>query len=186
MIAVEIADMFLHSCLPIHSPERNRIISKVFELCYRVWRIADERRKEREEEEQSLYQYKTKAVDIGNETEDIEEELDKQFPNYEQELESVEETEESNNKEPSHREETDGPDMFEDNDVYKILQLHQHWLSPCIDPNTETESMLFHTMYCIGGQLRVPGYTPGLADIGGHIEACNGVLSIDTELPKQR
>lgn len=189
MVAVDTAPSFL--CVSLY-PKCDSVIKRIFEFCHQIWKIADEKRKEREKDEQSLY--KTKVVDITDENgeeEDIETVLKETFPNYEKDFEEdITDKEEwiepktDRHDNNHHSDDHHGDDLceqFDENEVNRIKQLHNDWSS---DHVTVTErSNAFINMYSVGVEIlnKMGGvYKPGLTDIGGHIWASNDVIATNT------
>lgn len=201
MVAVDMAMSLLYSTNELTEPNQDSIILSIFNLCHQVWKIADEKRKEREKEEQSLYHYKAKVVDIVDETgeESFDDTLRETFPSYEKDFEEAETKEEelSNNDKNSQKEVKDDDhccEQIDDQEMTRIRLLHRNWslsLSGHVTSHVTEQEQLFPfvNMYNIGGELinEMGGaYKPGLADVGGHILADNDVLSINMETHKNK
>ena len=69
------------------------LVKQVFSLCQQLWFAADERRREKEAEEESMYQFKPRTFEISEREEDImiERELQQLFPSFEAEFQNDEE-----------------------------------------------------------------------------------------------
>ena len=187
MVAVDTAPR-----VPMY-PNCDSVVRKIFELCHQVWKVADEKQKEREKEEQSLY--KIKVVDITDdetgEEENIESILKETFPNYEKDFEDTTDTEElkTDHHDDNHHDDNHHSDnlceQFTESEVNRINQLHGNWFEPSFGHVTTAEqSNTFINMYTVGVELinkmgRV--YKPGLTDIGGHMCASNDVIATNTK-----
>ena len=190
---MDIALSLLYSSTPV-GPKCDSVFTRIFELCYQAWEIADQKQKEREKEENSLYRYKARTVDISDENseDNIETALSEAFPNYEKDFEQTENIHEEPTNENTTRESDDTCEQFDVQESSKIRQLHKGWLTSHVTTSHVT-SLDRHTsfvnMYSIGGELinEMGGaYKPGLADIGGHILANRDVLSMNTDSQNQR
>ena len=193
MICIEIASSFL---LLTHklSPVFGSIVDEILARCYQVWKIAEDKRKEREKEEESLYHYKPKVVDI-NKTEEEDggdAALHNAFPNYEKEFETTQTTnpvDQATNP-PSFKEDS-SYDQFEIQEMVTVTQLHWNWVSPPTGQVGVTKpSGVFLHMYNTGGDLineeEEIVHRAGLSDIGGHIRACVDIMETSRDNSEHR
>ena len=124
------------------------LVKQVFSLCQQLWFAADERRREKEAEEESMYQFKPRTFEISEREEDImiERELQQLFPSFEAEFQNDEER--TNQLENDYCDRVDqlpsslpsSFSQFTDDEMQLILSLHLATFTSSLTPSPHSPS----------------------------------------------
>ena len=178
MVAVDTAtSLLIQSPRPI-SPTLINIINQLLKHCYHIWKMADIVIQEKQREEEDIYKYKSRVIEIRGEEEEYVNELNEVFPSYEKDFISDEEI----------NDDLSGLlpclpvscDQFTNEEMAKIRQLHNNlFVTPTSHMTTDSAHLI--RMYEIAGELikEVGGACNSESrDIGGHIRACHEIITM--------
>ena len=121
------------------SPFALELVKNVLSLCQQLWFTADERRREKEAQEESLYQFKPRTFEINEREEDImiARELNKLFPSFEAEFDNEERTDLMENDDSDQMDQSTPSSFsqFTDDEMQLIFSLHLTTFTSSLTPS---------------------------------------------------
>lgn len=131
-------------CVFFLSPFVLDLVKNVLSLCQQLWFAADEKRREKEAQEESLYQFKPRTFQISEREEDImiDRELQKLFPSFEAEFQSEEERTDLMENDDSDRmdQSSSSFSQFTDDEMQLITSLHLTTFTSSLTPSLHSLS----------------------------------------------